>query len=69
MTDKEVIKLINPREFVAQWFRMLPDYPTYSAAYEALEDRYEAVFGRRKYSSYDSFRVVKDRIYSAGKKK
>jgi len=68
MTDKEIRILINPREFVNAWFRMLPHYPTYNAAYEALEDIYEDYFGRRKYSSYKSFEVIKNRIYQSDKK-
>jgi hypothetical protein len=65
MTDSEIRKLIIPREFVAAWFRELPKHKTYEAAYEAIEDIYEEYFGRRRYSCYDSFRVIKDRIHKA----
>ena len=63
MTDKEIIQLINSKAFVEAWFRMLPQYSTYVAAYEALEDIYEGYFGRRRYSSWKSFEVVKNRLY------
>ncbi len=68
MTDKDIIKLINPREFVQAWFNMLPNYPTYVAAYEALEEIYSGYFGRRKYSEYKSFEVIRRRMHSSGKK-
>lgn len=63
MTDIEKRQLINPRAFVDRWFRMLPQYPTSVAAYEALEDIYEDYFGRRKYSGWKSFEVIKNRMY------
>jgi hypothetical protein len=62
MTDIEIRKLINPKEFVNAWFRMLPHHKTYEDAYEALEVHFEGYFGRRKYSDYRSFRVIKDRM-------
>jgi|JI7StandDraft_1071085.scaffolds.fasta_scaffold1384290_2 hypothetical protein len=65
MTDNEIRKLVQPREFVAAWFRELPKHKTYEAAYEHIDDIYEAYFGKRKYSCYNSFRNVKDRIYKS----
>lgn len=62
MTEIEIRKLVNPKDFVNAWFRMLPAHKTYEEAYEALEDLYTGYFGRRRYSDYRSFRVVKDRI-------
>jgi len=39
--------------------------PTYKVrvyeAYEKTEQEYESNFGKRRYSSYDSFRVTKNR--------
>lgn len=68
MTDSEVIKLVNPREFIAAWFNALPHHPTYLAAYESIECEYERVFGKRKYSSWESFVIVKRRITQVQKK-
>lgn len=65
MTDNEIRKLVQPREFVAAWFRELPNHKTYEATYEHIEEAYEAYFGVRKYSCYNSFRNVKDRIYKS----
>ena len=63
MTDIQIRKLIDPREFIAAWFAELPKHPTYEAAYEAIEVEFIAYFGKRKYSDYNSFRIVKNRIY------
>ena len=62
MTDIEKRRLIDLRYFINAWFNLLPHHETYEKAYEALEDIYEDYFGRRRYSCYDSFRVVKDRV-------
>lgn len=62
MTDNELRKLVNPKEFVNAWFRMLPAHKTYEEAYEALEAEYENYFKRRRYADYNSFRVVKSRM-------
>ena len=62
MTDIEIRALIFNKEFVNAWFRLLPSHNTYEAAYEALEDIYLGYFGRRKYSNYESFRQVKNRM-------
>lgn len=41
------------------YFNAMKDlYPSAHIAYESLEGFYETVFGRRRYSDYDSFRNV-----------
>ena len=35
---------------------------TYIKAYQLTEDEYVETFGKRRYSSYDSFRIIKNRI-------
>ena len=65
MTDAEIRLLIHPRQFAEAWFRLLSQHKTYESAYEALETEYINYFGRRKYSDYNSFRNVKDRIFKA----
>ena len=36
--------------------------PTYIKAYQLTEDEYVEAFGKKRYSSYDSFRIIKNRI-------
>ena len=35
---------------------------TYMEAYQLTEDEYVEIFGKKRYSSYDSFRIIKNRI-------
>ena len=35
---------------------------TYMKAYQLTEDEYVVTFGKKRYSSYDSFRIIKNRI-------
>ena len=34
---------------------------TYMEAYQLTEDEYVEIFGKKRYSSYDSFRIIKNR--------
>ena len=36
--------------------------PTYIKAYQLTENEYVEAFGKKRYSSYDSFRIIKNRI-------
>jgi hypothetical protein len=36
---------------------------TYMMAYQLTEDEYVETFGKKRYSSYDSFRIIKNRIH------
>lgn len=47
--------------FVAEFWRMIVDYPDYEKAYEAVERKHIFAFGRRKYANYNSFRNVRDK--------
>tara|TARA_B100000767_G_C19646601_1_gene484869 strand:+ start:261 stop:677 length:417 start_codon:yes stop_codon:yes gene_type:complete len=38
--------------------------PTYIKAYQLTENEYVETFGKNRYSSYDSFRIIKNRINS-----
>lgn len=54
----EVRELMTVEGF-ARWFgRMKTLYPTYEEGYEALENHYQRLTGRRRYSEYSSFRLV-----------
>jgi hypothetical protein len=35
---------------------------TYLKAYQLTENEYTEIFGKKRYSSYDSFRIIKNRI-------
>ena len=37
---------------------------TYIKAYQLTEDEYVETFGKKRYSSYDSFRIIKNRIHN-----
>ena len=37
---------------------------TYIKAYQLTENEYVETFGKRRYSSYDSFRIIKNRIHN-----
>jgi len=58
---KEIAKLADPLHFERRFWQLVPDHPTYEAAYEHLEKEFESIFKHRKYSSYDSFRVCRSR--------
>jgi hypothetical protein len=57
---QEVLKLIDPHEFDRQFWELTQDR-THEQAYKELEKRYKQVFGQNRYSSYDSYRVARDR--------
>ena len=44
--------------FLSYFNAMRDLYPSAHLAYESLESFYETIFGRRRYSDYDSFRNV-----------
>lgn len=44
--------------FLSYFDAMKDLYPSAHIAYESLESFYETIFGRRRYSDYDSFRNV-----------
>lgn len=53
--------LLSLEGFLDYYFQLEPLYPTRKEAYEALEYRYEMIFGRRRYSDWKAFRVVQSR--------
>jgi len=54
-------QLSTPDGFTARYYNLLQHFRTYAEAYEATELDHVRLFGRRRYSSYNSFRNVKDR--------
>ncbi|MBN2744510.1 MAG: hypothetical protein JXR39_11515 [Marinilabiliaceae bacterium] len=61
-TEPHLTRLSTPEGFTERFWLMCQEYPTYSEAYEATERQHTAHFGKRKYSSYNSFRTVRDRV-------
>ena len=56
-----VRKLSTAAGFIEYFLRLEPLYATRREAYEALEDRYAAIFGRFRYSVWRAFQVVLSR--------
>ena len=56
MTNPDV-HLHDPRKFDERFVDYTAECDTYEEAYLRTEQDYRKVFGKRKYSSYNSFRV------------
>tara|TARA_R100000353_G_scaffold153096_1_gene111618 strand:- start:243 stop:461 length:219 start_codon:yes stop_codon:yes gene_type:complete len=57
----EILALLSPSGFEKRFHKYCKSSKTYEQAYEKVEKEYELNFGKRRYSSYDSFRVTKNR--------
>ena len=57
----EILALLSPSGFEKRFHQNHKISKTYKDAYELTEQEYESNFSKRKYSSYDSFRVTKNR--------
>jgi len=58
------IELELPQKFNERFDQLIKEYPTYRRAYEHVEREYGCVRnGRKKYSSYNSFRNARTRDY------
>lgn len=64
MTD-QLIKdpFVTTRGFINRYMNNLKKCRTNEEAYELTEQEYKSEYGIQKYSSYDSFRVVKNRKF------
>jgi hypothetical protein len=60
--DARALELLTPKGFVNRFFELLPHCETHEQAYEMVESQHLAAFQNRKYKSFDSFRVVRDRL-------
>jgi hypothetical protein len=56
--------LVKPKGFIRAFENELPNHPTYTKAYEAVETVYQQHFKHRRYSSYNSFQTSRKRIKS-----
>ena len=61
------IRLIDRKVFVKRVIEHSQKTRTYKEAYEKTEAEFENVFGKNKYSSYESFKVGKHREQKKGK--
>lgn len=55
------VKLHDPAEFDDRFVKHTGECQTYEEAYILTEEDYKKVFGKRKYSSYNSFRVSRSK--------
>lgn len=57
----EILVLLSPNGFEERFHQYCKTEKTYHKAYLKTEMEYEEHFGKTRYSSYDSFRVVMHR--------
>ena len=57
----EILALLSPAGFEKRFHKHCRTEKTYYEAYDKTEMEYENNFGKRRYASYDSFRVTKNR--------
>jgi hypothetical protein len=67
MIERHYLELLEVEGFIKRYFDMLPDYNTCIETYEAVERQYEQAFHKRKYSDYDTFKVILARWNKAKK--
>lgn len=67
--EPHIMELHSKKGFIDRYYILIQDYPTYEDAYEATERQYKQYFGERKYSDYDSFRVILSRYNKKQKNK
>ena len=65
----EILVLLSPRGFEERFHKNCKECKTYTEAYEKTESEYEEYFGKKRYASYDSFRVVMQRKMKQSYKK
>jgi len=53
----EILALLSPEGFEKRFYKNCKETKTNFEAYEVTEKEYKKIFNKRKYSSYDSFRV------------
>ncbi|MAO64283.1 MAG: hypothetical protein CL666_04730 [Balneola sp.] len=55
----ELVKLHDPYVFDERFVECTRECDTYEEAYDLVEQEYKSVFGKRKYSNYNSYRVAR----------
>ena len=56
-----MIYIYSASGFVREFWDRSKEYKTLKSAYESGEKEHVELFGKRKYSDYNSFRVCRDR--------
>tara|TARA_R110002095_G_scaffold209678_2_gene196418 strand:+ start:430 stop:630 length:201 start_codon:yes stop_codon:yes gene_type:complete len=56
-----MIRIYSATGFVREFWEKVKEHKTLKSAYESLEREHIEIFGKRKYSDYNSFRVCRDR--------
>jgi len=56
-----MIRIYSATGFVREFWDKVKDHKTLKSAYESVEKEHIEIFGKRKYSDYNSFRVCRDR--------
>ena len=56
-----MIYIYSASGFVREFWDRSKEYKTLKSAYESVEQNHIELFGKRKYSDYNSFRVCRDR--------
>lgn len=54
--EPHILKLLEMDGFYALWVSRMPYTKTYEEAYESAESFFEACYGKRRFSNYDSFK-------------
>ena len=57
----EILSLLSPAGFEKRFHKNCRIINNYRTAYEMTEKTYQEHFGKRRYASYDSFRVTKNK--------
>lgn len=55
----EYVRLHDPYEFDQRFIECTRECDTYEEAYAVVEKEHKSVFGKRKYSNYNSYRVAR----------
>lgn len=56
ITEDRIKKLFSRSGFILLWEESLKNYRTNKQAFEKLNEEFENIFGRRRYSEYASFK-------------
>jgi hypothetical protein len=57
----EILALTSTTGFIEEFYRQCNQHKTPAAAFDFLNDSYQKLFGKHKYSDYKTFKVVRER--------
>lgn len=60
--DPHTQRFLTTEGFIERYFMLCGYYPTLQEAYEQTERQYATLTGQRKYASYKSFKVSKNKF-------